>query len=295
MAESMHDLTIMALSSASSQHQTTRASNVADEGVKRDSVSAKQQPNPAITNEVDTRQQLSKLIQAEKTEKASKKADKRTTFSVFAGQYFTYATGSETQSNNGVGFSSEIKINKNLRITTGASLGQNSLNFEKTVPTTAYMSYAERNSLKDALAPAFNSAVDSRYSINSFNAKLTGLDIPVNLKYYFNDPNQKQSIFYLSTGLSSNLFIKETYTYNVSQASGNNSLNLPNQRSTNSFESFDFARTLNVAVGIGRAISPRTNLTIEPFLKYPLSGLGTENLKFGSAGVNLKVQFEKKK
>jgi len=36
----------------------------------------------------------------------------------------------------------------------------------------------------------------------------------------------------------------------------------------------------------------KNHLVIEPFLKYPLNGLGDQHILFGSGGINLKFNFD---
>jgi len=63
------------------------------------------------------------------------------------------------------------------------------------------------------------------------------------------------------------------------------------QSTRGSFNSFYFAKTLNLAFGTGYLLG-RNHLVIEPFLKYPLQGLGSQQLRFGAGGVNLKFNIQ---
>jgi len=127
--------------------------------------------------------------------------------------------------------------------------------------------------------------------VSAYNVSLTGLDIPLNIKYEFN-PQKNDS--YILAGLSSGTFITENFTYrydNTPNAFGVSS-NLPDATTKRSFSRFDFARTLNLSIGMGYQISKQNRLIIEPFLKYPLSGLGSEQIKFGAGGLNLRFKFQ---
>jgi hypothetical protein len=120
-----------------------------------------------------------------------------------------------------------------------------------------------------------------------YNASLVGLDVPINLKYQF---NPQKTDTYIAAGLSSGTFINETYK--AIETAGTRT-----QESTthNSFNNFDLAKTLNVSFGMGYPLGKTNRLIIEPFLKYPLDGLGSEQLKFGAGGVNLKLNFQSTK
>jgi len=97
-------------------------------------------------------------------------------------------------------------------------------------------------------------------------------------------------------GVSSGTFINETYTYSYSTPSlySSNVSQVQNQSTKDSFNGFYFAKTLNLAFGTGYTIG-RSQLVVEPFMKYPLAGLGSQQLKFGAGGVNLKFNFQVKK
>ena len=134
------------------------------------------------------------------------------------------------------------------------------------------------------LATINNTAVTTTFK--DYNASLVGLDIPVNLKYEF---NPQQSDTYISAGLSSGTFINESYTsqYNYSSFFSPSSQETQAETTTKSFNGFYFAKTLNVAFGVGYPLG-KNHLVIEPFLKYPLEGLGSQQIRFGSGGINLK-------
>jgi hypothetical protein len=49
---------------------------------------------------------------------------------------------------------------------------------------------------------------------------------------------------------------------------------------------------LNVSFGMGYPLGKSNRLIIEPFLKYPLDGLGAQQIRFGAGGLNLKINFK---
>ncbi len=57
------------------------------------------------------------------------------------------------------------------------------------------------------------------------------------------------------------------------------------------FNAFDVAGRINLIFGIERKISQDLNLHIEPYVKIPISGLGTENMKFMTSGITCKISF----
>ncbi|WP_259066665.1 hypothetical protein HDF24_21660 [Mucilaginibacter sp. X4EP1] len=230
-----------------------------------------------------------------KTKDDIKNKDKRVHFGVYAATYFSYAKGSNDEVNVGAGFSSDIKINNNLKLVTGVAIGQNTLSYPGVASTdaaaaTSLYTLARPNAVTAAYA---NYAQVATPSIKNYDANLVGLDIPLNLKY---EINPQKSDTYILAGLSSGTFINESYTYFYNYPTLNSSTLQQTQGATTnkSFDSFYFAKTLNLAFGIGYPIG-KNHLIVEPFLKYPLEGLGSQQIRFGSGGINLKFNFSTKK
>jgi hypothetical protein len=224
----------------------------------------------------------------------------RVRLGVYAASFVNYAKGSVNQTNGGAGFSAEIRIARNLKVVTGLTLAKNSLSYNGGIPTGAaqsnlfapaagigsanpsYLSaasYSASAAVTVASVPAFQN-----YGVSMFN-----IDIPVNLKYDF---NLKKTSFYLMAGLSSGTFANETYTYYYNYpALPSPSLQAPHSLSSQkSFDSFYFGKMLNVAFGYGYPIG-RNHIILEPFLKYPLGGVGAQNIRLGTGGINLKLNF----
>jgi hypothetical protein len=242
---------------------------------------ARQQPKSII-----------ELLEAEKQNTPQKKEpktradDKKVNFSVYAATYFNYAEGSTNQINAGAGFTSDIKLSRNIKLSTGVALAQNTLRYNSSVPK------SENGSSLAFAAPSIQRA--DLFSANvsvpvfkNYNANLVGLDVPINIKYEF---NPEKSDTYISAGLSSGTFIDEKYTYSYTYS--NSTSAVQDATTTNSFNSFYFGKTLNVSFGVGYPLGKSNRLIIEPFLKYPLDGLGAQQLRFGAGGLNLKINFK---
>ena len=213
-------------------------------------------------------------------------------FEVYTTTYVNYAKGSNHQFNMGAGFTSDIKLTKNLQFSTGMSIGQNNLNYAGQPPVES----AAASSLATASTPSSLNA--SKYAFTAstappafrnYSASLVGLDIPLNIKFIV-DPQKSGT--YLLAGVSSGTYINETYTYSYNNPSffSANVSQIQDQSTRSSFNGFYFAKTLNLAVGTGYKIG-HSRLVVEPFLKYPLEGLGSQQLRFGAGGLNLKFNF----
>jgi hypothetical protein len=233
-------------------------------------------------------------LKENKPNETQKPNDKPVKFGVYAATYFNYAEGSNNQLNMGVGFTSDIRITKNLKLYTGMAVAQNSLSYNNQAPTPAIQDKAFAYALGASNTTALGYASTSP-TVKNYNAVLVGLDVPINLKYEFN-PQKSRS--YFSVGLSSGTFINQSYTYKYaiqSFSSFGTQQESAQQTSKNNFGDFYFARTLNISFGLGYPLGKKNHLVIEPFLKYPLAGLGSQQIHFGSSGINLKFDFQSTK
>ncbi|MES2266221.1 MAG: hypothetical protein V4520_05655 [Bacteroidota bacterium] len=256
------------------------------------SAAASQQQQQPAKRSIEDMFEADKLNRTAKTNKRADKPDaKKVNFSVYAATYFNYAEGSTNQVNAGAGLTSDFRLSKNFKLSTGVSIAQNSLNYNTQAPPAASVLASEAPALR---AESLFSSAAVLPVFKNYNASLIGLDIPINIKYEF-DP-QKTDAF-ISAGLSSGTFINETYTYRYGYSGGAGFVSnaAPEEQTLhNSFNSFYFAKTLNLSFGIGYPVGSN-RLVIEPFVKYPLSGLGAQDIKFGAGGVNLKFSFKGKK
>ncbi|WP_295672332.1 outer membrane beta-barrel protein [uncultured Mucilaginibacter sp.] len=225
---------------------------------------------------------------------------KKVLFGIYAATYFNYAKGSGNQANLGAGVTAEITITKNLKLVTGMTIAQNSLAFNTSAPVSGAQFAPNAAGIAAGSAPAsyvnqmalFSTGVINTASVptyKNYNANLVGLDIPLNLKYEF---NPKKTDLYMLAGFSSGTFINETYTYqyNYPALASPGLQQLKNESTHSSFNGFYVGKMLNFAVGVGYPLG-KNRIVLEPFLKYPLQGLGSQDIKFGAGGVNLKFNF----
>ena len=238
----------------------------------------------SIAKENQTDQNISKknnelISPAEKKSRSEKGKNKNNMLSLYAGSFINYAEGSESNVNVGAGFSSDFKISKNLKISTGLNLSKNSLTYDQNAPANGYGSFQNSNP----------SGFGNLVAISNYQADLLSLDIPLNLKYLFNP--EKNATYFLA-GLSSGTYLSERYgvQYNNFNTLAGTAAN-QQQEIKRKLQDFDLMRTLNISFGFNTKLSKSQSLTIEPFVKYPLGGLGTENLKFGASGINVKLNF----
>ena len=214
--------------------------------------------------------------------------DKKVMFAIYAATYVNYAKGSNKQFNTGGGVTSDIRLTENLSISTGISVGQNTLSYNSSVAypqiamalaTTSSHNFAADGNALPALVP----------TSKDLNANMVNLDIPVDFKYTF---TQRKGTTYVAAGVSSGTFINETYSTTYNYNVGNNASGQQSQDATHkTFDSFYLAQMVNVSFGVGYPVG-KNQLIIEPFFKYPLNGLGDQHILFGSGGINLKFNFD---
>ncbi|MDB5287554.1 MAG: hypothetical protein JWR05_2503 [Mucilaginibacter sp.] len=275
--------------------------NTEQQIVKNDQPVVVNNSNNAIKQEVQPPKNIIDLMKGEKANTVAKKEaqnkqdNKKVNFSVYAATYLNYASGSANQINAGAGFTSDIKLSKNIKLSTGISLAQNTLRYDNAPPSNSakIFSSAPANTAIMQANAFVTKMVLSVPEFKNYNARLIGLDIPVNIKYAFN-PQKNDT--YISAGLSSGTFIDERYTYSYqykgNNAAGTNLVPPQDETTSRSFNSFYFGKTLNVSFGMGYPLGKSNRLIIEPFLKYPLEGLGAQQIRFGAGGLNLKINFK---
>lgn len=110
-------------------------------------------------------------------------------------------------------------------------------------------------------------------------------EIPVSIRY--NVLPRKAFNGYLMAGLSSVILKKETYDMHFYNASGTY-----RRMSYTYKDNTAFLSILNLAIGYEHKLSNALYIQAEPYLKFPLSGLGEGKVKLYSAGLQLGVKYQ---
>ena len=117
------------------------------------------------------------------------------------------------------------------------------------------------------------------------------LEIPFGFQYYA--VSTKKNKLYLASTFSSYIMFKESYQY---------IFDAPNPGAAQSWHakkiSYSLFSITNLAVGYERSISDRLMIGVSPYIKIPMSGIGSwANIKLYSLGAafTLRYQFQKKK
>ncbi|MHC1779122.1 MAG: outer membrane beta-barrel protein [Bacteroidales bacterium] len=201
-------------------------------------------------------------------------------------------TASSSTFNYSGGVNVEIKLAKNLQLSTGVQLEHQDVD--------------NRSTVRSMSQPAMEAgAVVTYLPPSHISASITNLDIPLNIKWNF--INKRSTGYYVAAGISSLAYLRESYqttTYRQelrekTLTEGTEKIttfgleNVPTITTNTVSQSRtpDIAGRFNLIFGIEQRISPTLRLHVEPFMKIPLTGLATENLMFTTGGVTFKVSF----
>jgi hypothetical protein len=114
--------------------------------------------------------------------------------------------------------------------------------------------------------------------VNKVNGDCKMIEVPVNIQYTFLSRNKNS--WYGDAGISSYFMGREYYNYDLSDWGNSYQTSLEyNNHIKNWFS------VANFGIGYERSLGLKTNLRIEPFIKVPVSGVGTGNLAITSTGL----------
>lgn len=136
-------------------------------------------------------------------------------------------------------------------------------------------------------------------------ADLIDLDLPLNITWKF--LIRKSTCYYISGGISSMVYLSEKYTNTsytrkmvaVVEVSGDmenivfqvENIKATEMETETPFNTFDFAGRVNILFGLEQHLSSKLFLHIEPYLKIPVSGLATQNMRYTTSGITCKISF----
>jgi len=220
---------------------------------------------------------LKPVISDTSAQKTNLPKTRQVVYGVFASAFYSSAAGSDNEFNLGAGGTADIPLISHLNLSTGLGIMRASLNYS-IPPGSNGGAYA---------AIILPISVTPTLGFHNYTAKLLAVDIPINLKYSFAKPYN-----FISAGLSSNVYISEHYDQVYTYSPLQSGLPDAHQVTQHHFDHADLFKTFNLSFGMGYPISNRSVLIFEPFLKTPLSGLGSQQLKYALLGINLKLSFQ---
>tara|TARA_R110002124_G_scaffold223663_1_gene388961 strand:+ start:262 stop:1542 length:1281 start_codon:yes stop_codon:yes gene_type:complete len=203
-------------------------------------------------------------------------------YSTILNQNVNRATSSLPGYSFGLGGLTDISLSKKIDLSTGLSLGQQSL-------------IVQMEKL------AFNASTSGIPHLDRVAYKWLHAEIPLNVRFRM-FPAQKWNM-YFSGGLSalgtfgqqfdytysnSRVLTTVTYVENGSPIVTTQTLEEESVvRDQRARDKFGFGSTINFALGFAHPLNT-ANLSIEPFVKYPIGTLTSERLQFLSLGIQLR-------
>ncbi len=203
-----------------------------------------------------------------------------------------------------VGYGVSMAYNFSDRLSLSSGIAYNKMNASKNLPTTIGSSSILLGNSK---------------SLEMINEEVTGLDIPLELKYNINKnmyANVGVSGFAVLNQSRRNTFVETVVIKNNVTSSGGTGANgassstdglneskgqfansyLVNQRTTetasgSAIEDLNYIGFYNLSFGYTKKVYKNHALSIEPFVKLPIKGVTQDNLRLVGTGVRLKVGF----
>ncbi|MFD1630858.1 outer membrane beta-barrel protein [Pseudopedobacter beijingensis] len=216
---------------------------------------------------------------------------KNLNFALDASTFMNFSKmGLNDEINIAIGVVSEYKLSKHFSVHSGINVNRQTSSFEHPIDFSRPLDNAQ-NAM--ALTNTIGSVINGQFT----NAKLVGLDIPLNIKY---SSNNRKVNWFVSSGLSSYALMNEKYFNNFSVLNygfdgvETQNLSMTEEYAKSPLSNFQFARSVNFSMGLSFPLKDVTTLSIEPFVKYPLKSLGQERLELGSGGVSMKLYLNKK-
>jgi hypothetical protein len=117
-------------------------------------------------------------------------------------------------------------------------------------------------------------------NLQKVDANCKVYEVPIAISYIFNRNNKRQ--FFASAGVSSYFMKKETYNYYYKYTPTGPTVS--KSRSIYNGSNHYFAG-LTLSGGYTRKLTNRISLTIEPYTKLPLQGIGYGKVKLNSSGI----------
>ena len=139
--------------------------------------------------------------------------------------------------------------------------------------------------------------IENDPEIKPSGIQLTGIDIPLNFQFRFME--KKKSDYFVELGISNLVYLSENYLYAFTKVSGPNPYTgtqseeaVTGETLNSAFETFDFAKLINFSLGWNYKLNRRLDLSLNPYIKYPVGSLGSGEVKFGSGGMKLKLMVK---
>ena len=122
----------------------------------------------------------------------------------------------------------------------------------------------------------------SNYKLLTVDGTCNMLELPVNIRYNLSTGEKRK--WFVTAGMSTYFMSKENYSYQYLENGW------PGQNSATYKKPSQYWFTvINLSMGFEQKLGRIGNLRLEPYLRVPLSGIGTGSLPIMSAGLNIGI------
>lgn len=215
------------------------------------------------------------------------------------GIFVAPAMGNDNKVNMNYGFSLSYNLANKLSVSSGISYAALS-------STSDPSQNKGGGNMAAADAPArsntFASTDNSSKSLQSIDASVRGISIPLELKYNISNK------LYTGIGISAMVITnnKQQNNYVVTQAQNTTVVNamgfaeqkmlvvterVSEQQSETVIAPEKYLGFYNFSFGYKQKISPKKNIAVEPFLRVPMKNFSKDNLNLTNGGLRLKIDF----
>lgn len=218
-----------------------------------------------------------------------KRKEKKLKFALAVSSHYTSSDiGAKDNINFGGGFLTGYMLSERLSVNSGVFLANHDMSTQTTGILESFTKADSDNSLRKENAYIGNTET---------KIQLIGLDIPINIQLNFER-------FFVSTGVSSLVYLKQKYTEDYYVQNTSNVFNAETEKyetlymyenvsiteSESAFQLVDFAKLINISFGY-RLPLKRGSLIFEPYAKIPTGSLTSYDISYGYGGFALKYRF----
>lgn len=120
----------------------------------------------------------------------------------------------------------------------------------------------------------------SAMKIINVESEATLLEVPLKVRYNLN--TKKKGTSFIAAGASSYLLLREQNNYQALVNGGQQDL----KRDYRTMRKY-FATSINLSAGYERSVGKRTRIRVEPYIQFPLKGLGVGSMSVFGTGLHL--------
>lgn len=267
---------------------------------ENETINAELSQNLNSENAPETKEQVLPLVPIEPYQEIilpeNNKQKQKVKFGVELASFTNYASEELVpEMNFGAGLTATIPIKSRFSFSPGLIF----TSYNMQVENTSQLSEKNTTTFTSGIN-SVESLIENDPDIKPTGVELTGLDIPLNFQYCF--IRKPKSNYFVELGFSSLLYFSEKYDYAVTEITGTNpdgtatyGQTYTGETETPAFETFDFASLLNFSMGWDYRLRRGFGLTLNPYIKYPVSTMTSGDIKFGSGGLKLKFMIIPKK